>query len=378
MKCMWGRCLYLAAIHVLASCADNSPKPRKPRVLRGLGNLGAHPDGFRAHSEHTKKHTHMVSDGLGNITEDPENLRETLLHFGWTMMMGDSVLASQFLTIAGELQAQTDEPALSHVAQCTDPALNNAWPATAALWSFTDKPIEYLILCGPSNCTFSRLGCMNFAPDLCGAVVCYLACTGTKDWDQMVATIQNTVSQPGHFAVSFHWAPSYVVKDQLKARMTAFVPGAFLWNNCHHWSGHATQDESLKLPIWQQYLEANAVAFDEFVTGGTVVAYQGCTYHRCLNSTSDPYSMCQQANWWYVKANAAARPLMAAHNIAFVDVQPLLTETMMTWTFLDNQHPCLPIPCMWSNYTQNAPRQICVSMLMHTLQTMNSSQLAVS
>merc|ERR1719421_576426 len=84
------------------------------------------------------------------------------------MLIGDSVLMSQYLALAQELQAAPAEAGLSTFAPCTDPAYSNMWPTQPAVMNLATVAHEYLLTCGAAGCAFGRLGCMHFYARACG------------------------------------------------------------------------------------------------------------------------------------------------------------------------------------------------------------------
>merc|ERR1719316_2325516 len=146
------------------------------------------------------------------------------------MLIGDSVLMSQYLALAQELQAAPAEAGLSTFAPCTDPAYSNMWPTQPAVMNLATVAHEYLLTCGAAGCAFGRLGCLHFYARTCantGALgaYCHEECA-PADWQQLVATVQAAVSQPDGFAVSFHWAPSHLDSQKV------LEGGTFAFQGC--------------------------------------------------------------------------------------------------------------------------------------------------
>lgn len=305
-----------------------------------------------------------------------QSLWATLHEFKWTMFLGDSVLGAQFLTVAHELGATPDEPGLVEHDKCTEQG--GAWPTFKAVQKLMDKPAEYLLLCGPTGCEFSRLGCMNFYASVCvDKDHCSKACEGTQVWDGMIQRITQAISQTGYFAVSFHWAPSYFPHTNVYDRLSHFVPGALLWNNCHHWIGHGQAvAEPAKLDTWLSYVDASATVLEKFV-GLQSLAYQGCTRTLCEGGVRDEedhspewVEQCQGRKKWLEKANSAAQKVIEGRGMKFVNLQALLPDDVLRVAFLDGSHPCFPIPCMWQSSQVHPPRQCCQSLVMHSFQSL--------
>lgn len=306
------------------------------------------------------------------------SLWTSLQEFKWTMFLGDSVLGAQFLTVAQELGATPEEPGLSQQGDCTEKG--GAWPSRKAMMRLMDEPLEYLLLCSPEGCKFRRIGCMNFYASICtDADHCQEACNGTSVWDEMIQTIQQEISK-GHFAVSFHWAPSYFPQTTVYDRLSHFVPGALLWNNCHHWIGHGAEQwgvkEPVKLDLWLGYVDASAAVLEKFV-GLQSLAYQGCTRTLCEGGVRDHekhsaewVEQCKGRKQWLEKANTAAKQLIEGRGMKFIDLQGLLPDEVLQAAFLDGAHPCMPIPCMWQSSQVHPPRQCCQSLLVHSLNSL--------
>lgn len=311
-----------------------------------------------------------------------DNLWTSLHRFKWTVFLGDSVLGAQFMTMAQELGATPDEPGLSQHGNCTEKGVDGAWPTMDAMLGLMDEPFEYLLLCGSQGCKFSRLGCMNFYGSICtDKDHCVEACEGTAVWDSMIKRVTKTISQDGGFAVSFHWAPSYFPHTNVYDRLGRFVPGALLWNNCHHWIGHGQPvAEPVKLNIWLSYVDESAVMLKK-IMGSHTVAYQGCTRVLCEGGArvaedhdSEWVEQCKGRRQWLQKANVAAQRVIVGHGMTFIDLTTLLPDDVLRVAFLDGAHPCMPIPCMWQSSQVHPPRQCCQSLVMHSLHSLGGLQ----
>lgn len=308
-------------------------------------------------------------------------LQEYLEAWRWTAFIGDSVLMSQFLALAEELGAKPAEPELSSFKPCSDPKMGNSWPTYQSIVDLAQKPHEYSILCSKSGCKFGRIGCMNFYKSTCagtGAMghYCHKECPDTLEWHQLMASIYKLVAEPGTFAVTFHWAPTHLNTDKVYNRLAQFVPGAVLWNNCHHWFGHQPNStlhlQPIKMDLFLGYVKNTATLLKQFTAGNTL-AYQGCAKMRCKPGEK----WCDRGNEWLQRANNEAKMLLSDMSVTFVDIQSMLSESVVQASFLDGRHPCYPVPCMWEENQQHAPRACCESLMLQTLGFMHMHSSAV-
>lgn len=313
-----------------------------------------------------------------SASDTRSTLKEYLKAWRWTAFIGDSVLMSQFLSLAEELGATPTESSLSSFEPCSDPKQQGSWPTYESIVHLASEPHEYSILCNGSGCKFGRLGCMNFYKSTCagtGAMghFCHEECPDTIAWHDLMTSVYNLIAEePGSFAITFHWAPTHLESENVYERLAEFVPGAILWNNCHHWFGHQPNStlhlQPIKMDIFLGYVKNTATLLKQ-IMGGHTLAYQGCAKMRCNAGET----WCNRGNDWLVRANAEAKTELSSMSIMFIDIQAMLSDEVIQASFLDGRHPCYPVPCMWQKNEQHPPRKCCESMMLNTLGLMQGA-----
>lgn len=336
------------------------------------------------------KHSSLRTDGqartesfrqlAGKLQQGLENVEAALHRDKWTMLIGDSVLAQEFLALAKVLFTPTCKGTTFR----EELNVERADPAGF----FLTAPIEYVLACkkvnGTRTCELSHEDCLHFTvPEPCPSPrsdpfcghVGHRLCS-QQEWQTLV---EKATAPDVDFALSYHWAPGpglsridpdvgdLVAVDPgaaagqdvalLQARFAGAQPGAMLMNNClHAWP----YSWLLPLPAWQRRLTLFQAAIRENLKSVSAAGYKGrfafmgclplaCTERFAWKGWSRDGSNCQKQNSELQAVNIGIQRLFDSLDRGSSFVNSWAVASANPNTSIDGIHPCWTRPCEWES-----------------------------
>lgn len=349
---------------------------------------------LRTHSPTTPRqvYTQLSTDAAAGL----DSIRAGMRNQKWTMMIGDSILYAEFMSVVKVLLKP----------DC-DSGLRSELPrerAAPAGW-YIGSPVEYDVVCtrnATRHCTLSHSRCLRMKPFTpCPGAATDPFCAGpyypTCNETEFGAFVQRMTAADVEFAISYHWSPGpglgrrdpdigqmaglldnqtvepgrldpgaasgYDV-DFLRERLQAARPSAIVLNNClHSWPySWALQDfpwqKRLRrfLGVLQHNLEVLSLAGFEGRIAYLACDPLSCTRAFAWNANS---ANCREMNAELRAVNVGSRRLFTKLGLseAYIDTWQLSDSAPNI--SLDGVHPCWTRPCLWEkNATQPSALQL--------------------